>query len=278
MPRILVIEDNAANLELMTYLLKAFGHTALAARDGEEGLAVVRRESLDLIICDIQIPKVDGYEVARQLKSHPVLRTIPLVAVTAFAMLGDRDKVLAAGFDGYIPKPIAPETFVRQVEAFLRPGQSSSPPGAAPAAAAPAPPPLGRVTILVVDNSPINLSLMRSTLEPSGYRVTTASGAEEALELMRQNPPDLILSDVHMPGQSGYDLIGVVKADPQLSPIPFVFISSTVWQRDRDRARGHALGAVKFIMRPIEPQVLLAEIEACLQQGGGPSGNDFSGR
>jgi two-component system cell cycle response regulator len=118
--RILVIEDNNANLDLMTYLLKAFGHTTLVARDGEEGLETAYREALDLIICDIELPKVEGYEIARRLKSHSTLRNIPLIAVTAFAMVDDREKVMAAGFNGYIAKPIEPELFVGQVEAYLR--------------------------------------------------------------------------------------------------------------------------------------------------------------
>src|SRR5271155_2924663 len=103
--RILVIEDNSDNLDLMAYLLGAFGHTVVTARDGEEGLEAARREAFDLIVCDVQMPKVDGYGVARQLKADTQLRRIPLVAVTAFAMVGDRDKILAAGFDGYIAKP-----------------------------------------------------------------------------------------------------------------------------------------------------------------------------
>jgi two-component system, cell cycle response regulator DivK len=117
--RILVIEDNSANLELMTYLLKASGHFTISARDGEAGLETALRESPDLVICDIELPKLDGYEVARQLKQHPTLSETPLVAVTAYAMVDDREKVLSAGFDGYISKPIEPELFVSQVEAFL---------------------------------------------------------------------------------------------------------------------------------------------------------------
>jgi CheY-like chemotaxis protein len=118
---ILVIEDNRANLDLMVYLLKAFGHTPLVAYDAETGLEMVRRESPDLIICDVQLPRLDGFCVARALKQNPALASIPLVAVTAMAMVGDRDKVLAAGFDGYIAKPITPETFIREVESYLRP-------------------------------------------------------------------------------------------------------------------------------------------------------------
>ncbi len=117
--RIMIIEDNPANLELMTYLLKVFGFAVLSAGNGIEGLEMVRRERVDLVICDIHLPKMDGYEVAKELKGDPELRWIPLVAVTALAMVGDRDKVLAAGFDGYISKPIEPELFVKQVEAFM---------------------------------------------------------------------------------------------------------------------------------------------------------------
>jgi two-component system cell cycle response regulator len=119
MARVLVIEDNAANLELMTYLLRAFGHTALTAREAYEGLEIAQRERPDIIVCDIQLPDIEGYEVARQLKSNADLRNIPLIAVTALAMVGDRDRILATGFNGYISKPIVPETFVPQLEAFI---------------------------------------------------------------------------------------------------------------------------------------------------------------
>ncbi len=264
MARILIIEDNPANLELMTYLLRAFGHTPLVARDGEAGLETARRERLDLIICDVQLPKLDGYAVIRRLKDHPALRAIPVVAVTALAMVGDRDKVLGTGFDGYIAKPIQPETFVAQVEAFLQPDQrlAASPPAAAlPAASAPTD---KRPTILIVDNSPVNLQLMTSLLEPSGYHVLIAHSTPEALALARQFSPELIISDVHMPGEDGFAFIRRAKADARLSTIPFVFISSTVW-KDKDEKEGLTLGAVRFIRRPIEPPDLLKEIEACLK-------------
>lgn len=117
--RVLVIEDNAANLDLMTYLLKAFGHEVIVAGTGEEGVAAAGEARPDLILCDIGLPGLDGYGVARLLKADPVLRLVPLVAVTASAMVGDRDKVLAAGFDGYISKPITPESFVTEIEAYF---------------------------------------------------------------------------------------------------------------------------------------------------------------
>ena len=263
--RILVIEDNPANLDLMTYLLTAFGHAALTAPDGEAGLARARSETPDLVVCDIQLSRTDGYAVARQMKRDAALQAIPLVAVTALAMVGDRDKVLAAGFDGYIPKPIDPETFVGRVEAFLpSPLRSTAPQGAASTATT-APVPEPRATILLVDDAPVNLNLECSLFEPVGYTVLTAGNMAQALATARLQRPDLIISDLNMAGGSGFDFIQAVKAIPELNAIPFVFVTSTYCD-EASRKRGLALGAARFLFRPLEPQVLLAEIEACLRE------------
>ena len=117
--KILVIEDNAINLELITYLLRAFNYVVITAPDGEKGIELAHQERVDLIICDIYMPIMNGYEVASYIKQHPVLKRIPLIAVTALAMVGDRDKILAAGFDGYINKPIIPEIFIKQIDCFM---------------------------------------------------------------------------------------------------------------------------------------------------------------
>lgn len=117
--RILIIEDNPTNLELMRYLLETFGHTVVAACDGSAGLALARTEAPDLIICDIHLPKLDGFAVIASLKECIGTRRLPVIAVTAQAMVGDRDKLIEAGFDGYLCKPIEPEFFVKQVDAFL---------------------------------------------------------------------------------------------------------------------------------------------------------------
>ena len=117
--RVLLVEDNAANLALMQYLLQASGYTTLTATDGGQGVAAAQRESPDVILMDLQLPIMNGYEAARLVKEVPALRAVPIIAVTAFAMVGDRDKILARGFDGYIAKPITPERFVSEVEAFI---------------------------------------------------------------------------------------------------------------------------------------------------------------
>ena len=117
--RILVIEDDPNTLELFVYLLNAFGHAVFTADNGIVGLAIAASERPDLILCDIQLPQLDGYGVARALANDPDLGAIPLVAVTAFSMVGDRESILGAGFDDYISKPIVPETFVAQLDRYL---------------------------------------------------------------------------------------------------------------------------------------------------------------
>lgn len=118
-PKILVIEDNEQNLYLTTFILEKHGYQVVQARDGQTGIEKACQERPDLIILDIQLPVMDGYEVARQLKAKPDICNIPIVAVTSYAMAGDRERILAAGCEGYIEKPINPETFMEQVEQYL---------------------------------------------------------------------------------------------------------------------------------------------------------------
>jgi two-component system cell cycle response regulator len=269
--RILIIEDNPTNLELMVYLFHAFGYEPVTAADGEAGLEALHREPFDLVICDVQMPGVDGYEVARRLKGHPTFRSIPLVAVTAMAMVGDRDRALAAGFDGYIAKPINPETFIKEVESFvrLRPEEHAPRPEPAPIAPpkawTPAQSPKRRTRILLVDNSPVNQDLMRSVVEPFGYELVSATSMAEGLERAHREPPDVILSDLHMPEASGYDLLQAVRKDPKLRALPFIFISSSSWP-EPEVAEGLTRGADAFLSRPVDPQVVLQRLEESLKK------------
>ena len=119
MARIVIIEDTEHNLELMIYLLAAAGHTLSSSTTGAGGLALATKQRHDLVLLDLQLPDMSGYDVLRALRSTKATRALPVVAVTANAMVGDRDAVLAAGFDGYVPKPIEPRTFSREIAGYL---------------------------------------------------------------------------------------------------------------------------------------------------------------
>lgn len=131
--RILLVEDNPANLELVSYLLEAAGHTVLIAEDGRQGLELARREPPpDLIVSDLRMPVMDGFEMLRHIRADAALNDVPVIAVTAFSMSGDQTRVMLAGFDGYVSKPIVPETFVSEVEAYLKAGRRKAGPPADP--------------------------------------------------------------------------------------------------------------------------------------------------
>jgi two-component system, cell cycle response regulator DivK len=117
--KILVIEDNEQNLYLVNFILVKHGYSVIQARSGDEGLARAEEHEPDLILLDIQLPVMDGYSVARELRKKPALTRTPIIAVTSFAMPGDRENALAAGCTGYIEKPIDPDTFISQVEMHL---------------------------------------------------------------------------------------------------------------------------------------------------------------
>jgi two-component system, cell cycle response regulator DivK len=117
--RILVVEDNEQNLYLVSFILEKGGYQVHTARDGREGIDRAAALKPDLILLDIQLPGMDGYHVARGLRENPELARVPIVALTSYAMAGDRERALSAGCAGYIEKPIDPDTFLRQVESHL---------------------------------------------------------------------------------------------------------------------------------------------------------------
>lgn len=275
--RILVIEDNATNLELMVYLLSAFGHVPLQAGSGEMGIAIARQGAVDLVLMDIQMPELDGHGTLRMFRNEPGLRKLRVVAVTALAMYGDREKILASGFDGYLAKPITPETFVQQVDSFLVPALRSLPlPDAPPLMESP--PPLfmeNHVRILVVDDTASNRQLYRSLLEAFGYDVVEACNVAEGLRAVRELKPNLILCDVHMPGGNGWELIRAVRLDVELRGVPFMFLSATL-TAECDRQFGLSLGANRFLLRPVESSTLLEAVQSCLveaERGGRAHGS-----
>jgi two-component system cell cycle response regulator DivK len=116
---ILLIEDNEQNRYLTRFLLEGRDCVVVEAENGRLGIELASKQKFDLILLDIQLPIMDGYTVAKELRDNPATRNIPIVAVTSYAMMGDREKALSVGCDGYLEKPINPETFVSEIERFL---------------------------------------------------------------------------------------------------------------------------------------------------------------
>src|SRR6266446_568573 len=118
--RILVIEDQEDNRQIVRDLVTASGYELIEATTGEEGLEVAARERPDLILMDIQLPGIDGYEVTRRIKANPALRHIPVIAVTSYALSGDDIKAIEAGCDAYVTKPFDPAELLAKIREYLR--------------------------------------------------------------------------------------------------------------------------------------------------------------
>ena len=119
--KILLVEDNEQNRYMATFLLEAAGYCVVHSPDGKAALELAVSCHPDLILMDIQMPEMDGYEAARRLLANPAVAEIPIIAVTSYAMAGDRERALQIGFKGYLEKPINPDTFVAEINRFLEP-------------------------------------------------------------------------------------------------------------------------------------------------------------
>jgi two-component system, cell cycle response regulator DivK len=117
--RILIIEDNEQNMYMLTYLLESNNYVVLQSFSGKEGIDIAKGSGPDAILLDIQLPEMDGYAVARELRKVKELSGTPIIAVTSYAMTGDKEKAFEAGATGYIEKPIDPDTFISQLKVFI---------------------------------------------------------------------------------------------------------------------------------------------------------------
>jgi two-component system, cell cycle response regulator DivK len=119
MKEVLIIEDNENNLYLMRFILTKLGHQVIEARDGSAGVKLAKKNLPDLILMDIQLPVMDGYAATRLIREDEALRDVPIIAVTSFAMVGDKEKAIEAGCTAYVEKPINPGDFIKVLERYI---------------------------------------------------------------------------------------------------------------------------------------------------------------
>ena len=260
--KVLVVEDSPDIRVLVRMLLEAGGHEVVTASDGRAGVEAARAERPDLVIMDLSLPVLSGWEAARQIKEDPVMSSIPIVAVTAHAMHGDRERAIAAGCDGFIPKPIDEETFEALVRSFFRPTSESSGPATPPVVpqrATSSEP--GR--ILVVDDNSEVADILRQHLEHEGHEVVVARTVEGAFGSGSGDRPfDLAIVDVMVGADSGYDLAAeLVSRSVEYLPVLLVTAGEI------DRERGYAAGADDFLGKPVDPVELVARARSLIRVG-----------
>lgn len=252
--RVLVVDDNSANLELMLYLLKAYGFDATGVGDAPSALEAARGGDYDLTISDILMPGMDGYELARRYRESAELQGHTLIAVTALAMPGDRERLLAAGFDGYIAKPLDPQSFAREIESYVT-GEPTA----------------AKALVLIVDDEAVNRLLLRTILEYGGYRVAEAENAAEGLRQVRQRRPRLAIVDLYMPATNGVDFMKELRSNPSTRHTLVALHTATPPSAALDGFMEVA-HIVCNIPKPSEPQEVLRLVAEALQREEEPHG------
>lgn len=258
-PRILIVDDVNENLHTLINILHD-DYVLYPAVNGEKALELVAQTpSFDLILLDIKMPGIDGYEVLRRLKSNPLTSDIPVIFVTALAETSDEATGLELGAADYITKPVNPDLLKLRVHTQLELRRYRRKPLIDLSK------PEKPSTLLLVDDVLENIHELTEALKDE-YRIVVANSGHHALELVRgETPPDLVLLDIVMPDMDGYEVCRSIKSTPDGSRIPIIFIS--VIDATVDRVKGFAVGASDFITRPYEIEELRARVRTHLELG-----------
>ena len=236
---VLVVEDNPITRKMLRLSLETAGYPVIEVGDGSAALQRLEGGDppVDLVLQDLMLPDMDGFELISRIRKLPRSVETPVLALTGFLASNEEARVVAAGFDGLIVKPIEPSRLLEVIRPFMPPAANAL---LEPAARAP--------RILVVDDDRVQRRLARAILVDKGFDVDIASGGVEALARARSRRPDLILSDVLMPMMDGFQLCAAVRGDAALGSIPVVLLTNHYVEQE-DRALALRAGAQDLVLR-----------------------------
>jgi CheY-like chemotaxis protein len=240
---ILLVEDNPTTRKLVRFSLEKRRYNVLEAPDGRTALALMA-ERPDLVLQDLILPDIDGFTLVGQLRARPFAADTPILAFSGYVSKLEEARISAVGFDDVIIKPIEPAQLVAIVAARL---PSRAPHGDRFG--------VGK-RLLIADDEPIQLKLTRFRLSQLGFEIQTATNGEEAFALALRYKPDIVVSDVTMPGLDGFGLSLALRQAPSLSHIPLLLMTSSyVEPMDRDLARRS--GATDMVQRTPDLKALV---------------------
>ena len=268
MAKILLVDDSEPNRDMLARRLQRKGHEVLQAVDGQQAVDMTRSESPDVVLMDLNLPVLDGWSATRQIKAFPGTRPVPVIALTAHAMSGDRQKALQAGCDDYDTKPVDFPRLLGKIEALFKSAEAPSPPRPKqPAAPSPATEveavvveataePAGRV--LIVDDTETNRDVASRWLRRKGFAVDTVNDGHEALEQIENVSYDTILLDVMMPGINGIEVLRKLRQTHPATELPVIM--ATAKDASQDIVEALTLGANDYVTKPLDFPVLIARV------------------
>jgi signal transduction histidine kinase/CheY-like chemotaxis protein len=216
-PTVVIVEDDRRSLELLELYLEGTGVDVVAARDGQEGLEVVRRLHPAAVVLDLYLPKLDGWDVLALLKADPWTSVIPVIIVS---MVDERGKGFALGAADYLVKPVGRDEVLAALNRALALPESQP-------------------SVVAIDDDPKALALVTAVLEREGWTVLQAVSGEDGVALARSRHPSVVLVDLVMPGMDGFDVVARLRRDPETASIPIVILTAKALTReDKERLRG----------------------------------------
>jgi sigma-B regulation protein RsbU (phosphoserine phosphatase) len=274
MAKILLVDDSEPNRDMLARRLARKGHVVIQAGDGQQAVEMTRSESPDLILMDLNLPVLDGWTATRQIKTFPGTSRVPVIALTAHAMSGDRQKALQAGCDDYDTKPVDFPRLLGKIDAlFKSPAQTPPAPQeqvervmAAEADRDDSDPATTTTShengvsgrVLVVDDTEANRAVAERWLRRKGFAVDTAADGYRALEMVQKAHYDVVLLDVMMPGMNGISVLRTLRESR--SPTELPVIMATAKDASDDVVEALTLGANDYVTKPLDFPVLMARV------------------
>ncbi len=272
---ILVIEDSKTSRKVISLVLKRQGYEIVEATTGTEGLTKLTHLLPDLVLLDVMLPDMDGYQILSKIRSDDRLKEVPVVMLTGKRSSVDRMKGIASGANEYLTKPFDPAKLIKVIERFMGECKKPVPVHVAkvpavkisrtvkktpraivvPAAKTTAKPHLTTgPSILIVEDSPTTRKVISMVLTRKGYFLREATTGAEALRLINTEAPDLILLDAMLPDMSGYEILSQLKESETFRQIPVVMLTAKIGATDRQK--GLQAGAVAYLTKPFNPDEL----------------------
>lgn len=243
--RILIVDDSAVFRTSMKKILASMNAEIILAEDGQEGLDLALQEKFDIVVSDIDMPKIDGIELCRTLKDTEATQGTPVVMVSTFDSDSDVDRGFQAGASAYLSKYEIQNRLLETVESVLSESKFKS-----------------NRLVMVVDDSKVVLQFVEKGLAEAGFKVITAENGKKALDLLNDIRPDLILTDIEMPDINGFEFCGTVHTNPELTTVPIVAMSSKTDRGYMKRMLRN--GASAYLCKPFNIDELVILVEKML--------------
>ena len=234
-PTIMVVEDNPVTRKMLRIALETDGYGVVEASDGRSALAAAEMKMPDLVLQDLVLPDINGFELVRRLRGLPNGDAIPILALSGFTGQLEEAKLAHAGFTAMLVKPVGPSQLIESIGAFLPSSRVVVPIGE-------------DRHVLLVDDDAVQLKLMRIHLRDLGFKVTATTSATEALRAAHNNVPDMIVSDILMPDVDGFQLCFEVRRSPTLARVP-VLLLSAYYHEEADQELARRVGANGLALR-----------------------------